>query len=150
MITQAKLHEELKDLEADESGLIKDRKNHSYYIQIKDMPDDYKYNKLNTEAKHFQNLIKMICYRAETVVGELLTIDYKKKQDEMRMFVKQIINTKADIIPDYEKQTLTVRLYTMATPRDNEEVKKIFKVLNQSATKYPGTDLTLNYEMASF
>ena len=148
--SQAKLKEELADLQDDENQLVEERKNHSYYIHIEDMPEQYKYNKLNDEAKHFQNIIKMICYRAETALGELLSSDYKKKQDEMRMFVKQIVQTKADIIPDYENKTLTVRLYSLARPRDNEEVEKIFNVLNQSETQYPGTDLVLKYEMASF
>lgn len=146
---QAKLNEELIELEDDKLKQTTDRKQHPYHIKIKDMPEDYRYNKLNDEAKHFQNIIKMICYRADTSFGELLTVNYKKKQNEMHNFVKQVINTKADIIPDYKHKTLTVRLYSLATPRDNKAVREILETLNNSNTQYPGTELTLKYEMMS-
>ena len=76
----------------------------------------------------------MICFRAETAFGELLTVDYKKKQNEMHMLIKQ---------------TLTVRIYTLATPRDNQALKKVLTILNDPKTQYPETNLTLRYEMAS-
>ena len=49
------------------------------------------------------NIIKMICYRAETAVANELGAYLKNYRDEKRMLVKQIIHNNADILPDYEK-----------------------------------------------
>ncbi len=42
-------------------------------IKLKDMPQAHRYNKLKTETKMLMNIIKMICYRAETAVANLVT-----------------------------------------------------------------------------
>ena len=56
---------------------------------------------------------------------------------------------KGDIMPDYENNILTVIIYTMSTPRENEVLKEIIQILNDSETKFPGTNLTLLYKFAT-
>lgn len=94
-----------------------------------------------------QNIIKMICYRADTACANLLDDDYKKKEDEKRAFVKTIIFTRADLYPDYQTNILTVSLYALATPRDNKAVEKICQTLNETETIFPGTNLRLFYKV---
>ena len=72
-----------------------------------------------------------------------------KYAHEKRVIVKNIINTPGDIIPDHENQTLTISLYSLATPKLNEYAKHLCAIINESKTKYPGTNLTLIYEMAT-
>ena len=91
----------------------------------------------------------MICYRAETAFANLLAIDYKKKTNEIRALVKSIIFKKADLMPDYKNGTLTITLYALATKRDNKAVENICKILNDTETIYPGTNLRLLYEIAT-
>ncbi|MBP7496370.1 MAG: hypothetical protein KA792_01725, partial [Bacteroidales bacterium] len=79
----------------------------------------------------------------------LLSTDYKKKENEARAFVKNIMKTKVDILPDYESNTLTIALYSLATPRDNKAAKKLCQLLNETETFYPGTSLRLFYKIAS-
>lgn len=146
---KAELSEELQQLEQEEKQLINERQKYPYRITIKDMPPDMRYTKLNTEAKLFQNIIKMICYRAETCFGKLLTSHYKRSDEEMRMLVKQIINVNGDIMPDYSSNRLVVKLYSLSRPRDNYAVAKVCSILNDTQTTYPGTDLVLNYQMAT-
>lgn len=105
------------------------------------MEEDLRYNKLDIESKLFQNIIKMICYRAETAFSVLIATDYKKKINEMRALTKSLIKTKANIIPDNSKKTLTVELYSLSNPRDNNAAEKICKILNDTETKFPGTDM---------
>ena len=70
------------------------------------MPENERYTKLDMECKMFQNIIKMICYRAETTVALLLNNEIYEKQDEIRSLVKSIIKTRGDILPDYQQNTL--------------------------------------------
>ena len=146
---QAKVKEELTGFEADEKELLGQRSRYPYKITIKEMEEKVRYNKLDIESKLFQNIIKMICYRAETSFSILLAANYKKKTNEMRSLAKSLIKTKANIIPDYKKETLTVELYSLSTPRDNKAALEICQALNDSQTIFPGTNLKLIYKIAT-
>ena len=67
----------------------------------------------------------------------------------MRALTKSLIKTKANIIPDNFKKTLTVELYSLSNPRDNNAAEKICQILNETETKFPGTDLKIIYKFAS-
>jgi hypothetical protein len=146
---QTKVKEELTGFETDEKELLEQRSQHPYKITIKEMEEKVRYNKLDIESKLFQNVIKMICYRAETSFSILLAANYRKKTNEMRSLTKSLIKTKANIIPDYKKQTLTVELYSLSTPRDNKATLEICQTLNDSQTIFPGTNLKLIYKIAT-
>jgi len=148
----SKLAEEKEKLDAllkQEDEMIFKRKKIPYKIKISEMPEDKRYNRLHLESKHFQNIIKMICYRAETSFANVLAEYYKRSLDEKRVLIKSIINNKGDIIPDYENNTLTINLYSLSSPRMNEAVEKICQFLNDTETIYPGTNLTLNYKITT-
>jgi hypothetical protein len=140
---------ELNQLKAEEQGLQAQRKQQPYKIEVKNMPENERYTKLDMEGKLFQNIIKMICYRAETTVAMLLNNEIYTKQEEVRLLVKSIIKTKGDILPDYQQKTLTVKLYTQSTPRNNRAVEKLCELLTDSETIYPGTELRLIYKLAT-
>jgi hypothetical protein len=146
---QSKVKDELQGFETDEKELLEQRNQHPYKITIKEMEEKVRYNKLDIESKLFQNIIKMICYRAETSFSILLAANYKKKTYEMRALTKSLIKTKANIIPDYKNETLTVELYSLSNPRDNKAAKEICQTLNDSETKFPGTNLRLIYKFAT-
>lgn len=148
-IKQSKVKEDLQQFEIGVKELIEQRKQHSYKITIKEMEEKVRYNKLDIESKLFQNIIKMICYRAETSFSILLAANYKKKTDEMRALTKSLIKTKANIIPDYRNETLTVELYSLSNPRDNKAAIDICQTLNDSETKFPETNLKLIYKFAT-
>jgi len=67
----------------------------------------------------------------------------------MRSLTKSLIKTKTNIIPDYNKETLTVELYSLSTPRDNKAALEICQTLNDSQTIFPGTNLKLIYKIAT-
>ncbi len=146
---QSKVKDELQGFEADEKELLEQRKQHPCKITIKEMEEKIRYNKLDVESKLFQNIIKMICYRAETTFSILLAANYKKKTKEMRALTKSLIKTKANIIPDYKNETLTIELYSLSNPRDNKAAKEICQTLNDSETKFPRTNLKLIYKFAT-
>ncbi len=146
---QSELKEEIQILETEHQELIQERKKHTYHIKIKEMDQSIRYNKLDEESKLFQNVIKMICYRAETNFALLLSSEYKKKLNEMRALTQSLINTKANIIPDYTNKTLTVELYSLSNPRDNKAIEIILDVLNSSETLFPDTNLKLIYKIGT-
>jgi hypothetical protein len=146
---QTQLSEELQELLQQEESLIAQRNNSSCRIKVKEMGQEVRYNKLHQESKYFQNIIKMICYRAETSFALLLGNGYKKSMNEKRALAKSVINTTIDLQVDEENKILHVILYGQPTPRANLAVSKLCEKLNATENKYPGTDWQLNYKIAT-
>jgi len=146
---QAKVREELQILDIQEKDLFEKRAKTTCRIKIKDMPEHIRYTKLNIESKHFQNIIKIICYRAETSFANLLAVNFKKDTNEKRALAKSLINSTADILPDYTNNKLNIKIYSQANPRMNHAIEKIIPLLNDCETVYPGTNLVLNFQIAT-
>jgi len=146
---QIKITEQLTELKEQQALVREQRSKVPCTIKIKDMPPDLRYNKLNSESKLFYNTIKMICYRSETTFSQLLAINYKKKKNEVRSLAKQLIKNKGDLIVDQQQKTLTVKLYSMATPRDNKAVEQMCQLLTETETICPGTELRLIYQITT-
>jgi hypothetical protein len=143
---ESKLQETMKMLESDISSCLEKRKSLASHIQIKDMDAGCQFNKLKTESRLFMNVLRMIAYRAETSIVNQLDDCYSKAKDEGRMLVKEIVKTDADLQPDYEKQTLTVKLHSLSTPRANRAVEQLCNLFNETETIFPGTNLRLIYQ----
>jgi hypothetical protein len=143
---QITLIEQIEKQQQIESLIQEQRDKIPKRIQLKEMPEQIRYDKLKEESKTLMNIIKMICYRAETAVANELGAYLKNTSEEKRMLVKQIIKNNADLCPDYENKTLTVTLHSLSAPRFNLAVEKITDLLNQTETIFPGTDLKLIYK----
>jgi hypothetical protein len=118
-------------------------------IKLSQMPEQSRYNKLKTESKVLMNVIKMICYRAESSVAFWLTPFLGKPREEKRMVVKQIIGANADLIPDYENHTLTVVLHSLSANRFNYVAEELAKLLNDTETIFPGSNLKLVFKSSA-
>jgi hypothetical protein len=141
--------DEINSIEQVIENLVNKRSEIPYKISIEQMPESKRYNQINQESKKLQNIIKMICYRAETALASLLSSHYKRAEDEIRMLVKSIINTSINMEVDDENETLTISLYSLSNKRSNEAVSKICEKINSTNTIYPGTNLRLIYKIAT-
>jgi len=146
---QAEQISQINQLKDEEQKLLGQRKNQPYKMEVKNMPEETRYTKLDIEGKLFQNIVKMICYRAETTVAALINEDIYKKQEESRSLIKSIIKSRGDIEPDYQRETMTIKIYTLSNPRDNRALEKLCELLTDSETIYPGTNLRLIYKLAT-
>jgi prepilin-type processing-associated H-X9-DG protein len=145
---QAIIQNKIKQLDEQEIQILLKRKNTPARITLKEMPPDKRYNKLKHESKMMMNIIKMICYRAETSVANILAEKLARDQEEKRMLVKQIVKNNADIIPDYKNKTLTVILHSLSNNRSNQAVQHLADLLNDTETIFPGTELKLIFKTA--
>ena len=103
--------------------------------------------RLERERKRLVDQVKMVAYRAETelanLVGPLLGWHHG---DEARSFLRQVFQLPADIIPEPEAGTLRVCLHGMANPRSNRALAGLCEMLNAYEARYPGTQLRLVLE----
>lgn len=118
-------------------------------IKLKDMPEADRYNKLKTESKMLMNIIKMICYRAETSVANLAVPYLSRDEDEKRKFIQQIINSPVDMKSDHQEKILEITIYSLSAHRYNSALMELIKVMNQTETIFPSTDLRLIFKMHS-
>lgn len=115
-------------------------------IELKDMPEATRYNCLKKESKLFMNVIRMIAYRAETALYNLTKPLYKNAEKEGRQIIQSILASDADIIPDYDAKTLTVKIHGQATPKATQTLSKLCEHMNDTKTIYPQTELTIIFK----
>ncbi len=145
---KAEVKEVIEILEREVEELKAQRKRTDRHILFSDLPEAEQFKSLKKRGKQFIDTIKMIAYRAETALVNILRGSQFKK-DEARALVRQIFMTDADIEPDYSQGILKVKIHNMANHRNNRFVKKICVALNESETVFPGTDLLIVYDLVS-
>ena len=121
-------------------------------IELKDIPDKVPIKvvmkedeivRLETERKIFTDSIKMLCYRTETFLFNIVSKYLGRNREEGRTFLKNIFQQPADIIADEEEKKLLIKYHTMSNPRYNNALKELCSTINKMEYKYPGTDMKL-------
>jgi len=64
------------------------------------------------------------------------------------MVVKQIIQSAADIIPDFENNILNVKLHHLSAPRYNRAASQLAELINETQTVFPGTNMILKFNVS--
>ena len=141
--------EEIQLIEQQIEAMKIQRKEIPYKISLGQMPESVRYNCLNRESKALQNVIKMICYRAETALANLIYPHYKRANQEIRALIKSIIHASINMEVDKKNECLKIVLFPLANQRSNEAVNKICQTLNDTETIFPGTNLKLIYKIAT-
>jgi hypothetical protein len=101
--------------------------------------------RLDTETKLITHAIRMAAYNAETILARALNGAYARADDEAYALIREALTTSGDIIPG--PAGLTIRLDPLSAPRRTRALAALCEQLTATATKYPGTGLTLRYEV---
>ncbi len=147
-IKKGELIEQIELLGKDLAALKEERKKTPKHLLLGELPESDRFYQLASTRKHFVDSIKMIAYRAETAMASIVG-DFLARSDDARSLLREIYRTEADIIPDEEAGTLTVRLHHLTNRLSDQAVQDLARDLNSSETIYPGTNLRLNYELVS-
>jgi len=145
---KSELKEIIESLQKEIEEFKTQRKDIDKHINFSQLPEGEQFKTLKRSGKQFIDTIKMIAYRAETAMANILR-EYIGKKDEARTLIRQIVMTDADIEPDEKEGTLKVKLHNMTNPRNNQYAQKLCEILNESETIFPGTNLRLVYSMVS-
>ncbi|MGA3374010.1 MAG: putative transposase [Terracidiphilus sp.] len=147
-LQQGQLQEQSEHLEKDLDALKQQRKAAAHHVLVKDLPEEYAFQRLRNERKQFLDTIKMISYRAETsMVG--IVREKLARTDDGRALLQQIFTTPVDLIPDLTEQTLTVKLHHLTQRAHDDVVRHLCEELNATETIFPGTGLKLIYKLGS-
>jgi hypothetical protein len=124
------------------------RKETQKYIAISQLPENEKFSSLANKKKHIMDNIKMIAYRAETAMANIIR-PVMAKRKESRKLLRQIFTTEIDLEPDYENNTLYVVLHSLTNEKSNKIAQYLCKQLNQAETIFPDTNLKLSFKLVS-
>ncbi len=100
---------------------------------------------LETERKLLTHAIGMSAYNSESALARLLAPHYAHSEHEGRALLREAFTLPGDlqVIGD----TLHVRLDPASAPRRSKALAALCTELNTIGTRYPGTDLILNYSV---
>ncbi len=115
-------------------------------VAIKEVLDEKEIVALERERKVLTDQFKMLAYRAETELVDLLRPYFARCGEEGRKFLKSVFQLPADLIPDEDEQRLLVRLYSLPSQRENRALRALCKIVNAEEICYPGTRFRLVFE----
>jgi transposase-like protein len=100
---------------------------------------------LETETKLLTHAIRMSAYNTESALARLLRPHYARGDDEARALLREAFTLSGDL--QITGDTLHVRLDPPSAPRRSKALAALCVELTDTATRYPGTDLTLAYSI---
>jgi hypothetical protein len=115
------------------------------HIEWKDLPETEKFNRLLPGRRRLIDAVRMIAYRAETAMVPPLMSD-TVDSSEARAILQTLFVTEADIHPDPDHGRLIVCVHRAANPVTDRHRERLFTLLNETETHYPGTQLQMVYK----
>ncbi len=103
--------------------------------------------KLATERKHLTNVLKMLAYNIESDLLQLIRLHYKRAEDEGRTFIQTALQGAGDLEPSSKE--LHIHLAPLSSPHRTRVLEALCASLNQTNSKFPGSELRMRYSVAS-
>jgi len=145
---KSKLQEDITFEKKIIDDLKQKRKNTKKHIEFWQLPEKEKFSKIGSEKKQFMDTIKMIAYRAETALANIIRPKMARKE-EARAVIRQIFKTEINISPDKENKILNVYLHNLTNEYSDRLANEICEKLNETETPFPGTNLRIIYNLVS-
>lgn len=146
-IAHGAVGKQIRALRDEAEGLAQEVRDLPPKVPLRDVTSDKEIVRLEDERKRITDAIKMVAYRAESALAGLLAPLFARHSDEARAFLKAVFRLPADLVPDQDARTLTVRLHGMANPRSTRVLRQLCEINNAAGSRYPGTDLRLTFEV---
>jgi prepilin-type processing-associated H-X9-DG protein len=143
-IAHGKLGKKLRAARNRLDELLKRRRALPTRVEVRDVSEGAVI-KLATERKHLTNIIKMVAYQAESDLVSMLQPHYSRAEQEGRTLLHELFNASADI--EVKGDELRVTLSPLSVPHRTLAVQALCQPLNEIATKFPGTNLRLRFDV---
>ena len=138
--------EAIQSIQAELVRLRAERKAAPKKIAIESLPEAERPTQLLPLNKMLTDSVKMIAYRAETALVEILR-RYLKNEDEARALIRELFVSSGDIEPDEVAKTLTIRIHRMANPSHDKAIAGLLDELTKQEFCHPETDAKMIYTL---
>jgi hypothetical protein len=140
------LREQIEQFQNQVDSLKKQLSSAPKHLKWDEFPADAKFRRLAPSRKRLTDTVKLVCYRAETALSNLLR-ETLRREDDSRALLRDLFRSDADIVPNSQTKVLEVRLHTLSNPRSNRAIQELLVHLNESESTYPGTEFRLSYSL---
>ena len=118
------------------------------HVRAGDLSEQDKLDALPVGRRLFMDIVRMLAYRAETrMLAPVLAAQGKKPN--ARRLLRALLTSDANLIPEPDQGILRVQFLGLGSAACDRMLVPLIKELNATRTLYPGTALTLVYEMAA-
>jgi hypothetical protein len=138
--------EALQAVQAQLLELRAKRKSIPKKVKIESLPEHQRPTQLAPLNKMLADAVKMIAYRAETALVALLQ-QHLKKEDEARALVRELFISAADIHPDDDAHTVTIKVHRMASPVHDKAIAALLHDLTSLDFRHPDTGAKMIYSL---
>jgi len=139
---------EIEDLEKEKMDIIRKKKNIPKKIPFGDLDDNQKFDTSVNERKFFLDTLKVIAYRAETAMCNII-----KKQmanpEQARSLMRKLYSADADIETDNVNNALIVKIHNTNHWAEDKILQNLCDNLNDTQTLFPSTNLTLKFKLVT-
>jgi len=139
---------EIEDLENQRTAIIEKKKNTEKKILFKDLDENQKFTTSVNERKLFLDTIKIIAYRAETALSNIIKKQMTSPQ-QARTLIRKLYTSDADIEPDQTNAVLTVKIHGTNRWTDDCILEYLCSQLNETETTFPATNLTCRFKLVT-
>jgi hypothetical protein len=99
------------------------------------LPKEARFDRLSTQSKHLVDTIKMVAYRAETTMVQIVR-QKMARHDDARSLLRSLYSTEVDIAPDAQAKPLTIRLHPLANPSFDTAVWHLCAEINATGALF--------------
>jgi len=122
------LRKEIENLEFSVAEIKEKKSKTEHYITFGELPEEHKFMQFHGGRKKIIDIIKMISYRAETAMANIiLPFLTQFDQDTAKATIKSIFQTPANITPDYDKKILTIELHYLSTHKEDKIIQELIR-----------------------
>jgi transposase-like protein len=133
----------LREAQTDLEAAMKASRNTATHLPLRQVRPGSR--RLETERKLLTHAIRMSAYNSESALARLLRPHYSRGDDEARALLREAFTLSGDL--QIIGNTLHVRLDPASAPRRSNALAALCTELTDTATTYPGTNLTLAYSV---
>ena len=139
---------EIQSLESKLLYLKEERKKEKKHITVEELSEEDQFEQLSQSGKHLIDTVKMIAYRAETAMSNLLmSIVPEFDKNATRALLREIYNNTVDLVVDKPNNLLRVRMHHLATRGHDTALRQLCEELTATETEFPESGLKMVYEL---
>lgn len=138
------LREEIRKLQQKIEVLARRRKKLPTKIKALDLPSDSRF-RLETERKTLTDTIKLMAYRVESALLNVIRPNYSHAEQEGRQLIQEIFQASGDL--DVKGNVVTITLEPLSSTHRTRVLEKLCGCLTEQRCLYPGTTQQLKFQV---
>ena len=145
---KSELQLEIEDLQKQRATIIAKKGEIEKKILFKDLDENQKFNTSVNERKCFLDIIKIIAYRAETALCNIIKTQMTTPE-QARTLIRKLDASDADIELDETNNILCVKMHRTNHWADDKILEYLCAKMNETETIFPATNLTCVFKLVT-